>query len=305
MSLSISSTHQTTPAPAMGSTTLAGQGNVTAFASSLASAVANVQQQVTQAQAQWQQQATQFDVSSLGNAVSGLTALLGQFNQALQQLSVGAAPATALAAAAERVAPQAAVATNTNTGAVAGTVAAGGLATQSQPVASQASNTELWVRAALNQAMAQSRANGYDPETSHSVNTLRGYFSGDAQARGNAIHSISSTLLSAGGAYETSDYGVHAIAGGAPEGLDTSMPTFKTPWDKDWNRPSLYDMVNSTMGWSGAANAFNFADPANRDAVLNRKLSDAEIHAFQAGSVPTDMQALIDQYRSRTTAAAG
>ena len=83
------------------------------------------------------------------------------------------------------------------------------------------------------------------------------------------------------------------------------MPTFKTPWDKDWNRPSLYDMVNSTMGWSGAANAFNFADPANRDAVLNRKLSDAEIHAFQAGSVPTDMQALIDQYRSRTTAAAG
>lgn len=303
MSLSISSTHQTTPAPAMGSTTLAGQGNVTAFASSLASAVANVQQQVTQAQAQWQQQATQFDVSGLGNAVSGLTALLGQFNQALQQLSGGGAPASAPAVATERVAPQAAVATHT--GAVAGTVATSGLATQSQPGASQASNTELWVRAALNQAVAQSRANGYDPETSHAVNTLRGYFSGDAQARSNAIHSISHTLLGAGGAYETSDFGVHAIAGSAPEGLDTSMPTFKTPWDKDWNRPSLYDMVNSTMGWSGAANAFNFADPANRDAVLNRKLSDAEIHAFQAGSVPTDMQALIDQYRSRTTAAAG
>ena len=79
---------------------------------------------------------------------------------------------------------------------------------------------------------------------------VRGYFSGDAQARSNAI-------------------------------------------------------LNSTMGWSGAANAFNFADPANRDAVLNRKLSDNEIRAFQAGSVPTDMQALIDQYRSRTTAAAG
>ena len=197
MSLSISSTHQTTPAPAMGSTTLAGQGNVTAFASSLASAVANVQQQVTQAQAQWQQQATQFDVSSLGNAVSGLTALLGQFNQALQQLSVGAPPATAPAAAAERVAPQAAVATDT--GAVAGTVAASGQATQNQPVASQASNTELWVRAALNKTIAQAKSNGYDPETSHAVNTLRGYFSGDAQARGNAIHSISSTLLGAGG----------------------------------------------------------------------------------------------------------
>jgi hypothetical protein len=87
MSLSVSSTNQTTPVPITGGTALAGQGNVTAFANSLASAVANVQQQVTQAQAQWQQQATQFDVSSLGNAVSGLTALLGQFNQALQQLS--------------------------------------------------------------------------------------------------------------------------------------------------------------------------------------------------------------------------
>lgn len=303
MSLSVSPTNQTTPVPITGVTALAGQGNAAAFAGSLASAVASVQQQVTQAQAQWQQQATQFDVSSLGNAVSGLTALLGQFNQALQQLSVGAAPATAPAAAAERVAPQAAVATNT--GAVAGTVAASGLASQSQPVASQASNTELWVRAALNQAIAQSRADGYDPETSHAVNTLRGYFSGDAQARGNAIHSISSILLSAGGAYETSDYGVHAIAGGAPEGLDTSMPTLKTPWDKDWNRPSLYDMINSTMGWSGAANAFNFADPANRDAVLNRKLSDAEVSAFQSGSVPSDMRALVEQYRSRTTAVAG
>lgn len=288
MSLNVSSTNQTTPVPITGGTALAGQGNAAAFAGSLASAVASVQQQVTQAQAQWQQQGTQFDVSSLGNAVSGLTALLGQFNQALQQLSVGAAPATAPAAAAERVAPQAAVATNT--GAVAGTVAASGLATQSQPVASQVSNTELWVRAALNKTIAQAKSNGYDPETLYSVNTLRGYFSGDAQARSNAIHSISHTVLN---------------AGGAPEGLDTSMPTFKTPWDKDWNRPSLYDMINSSMGWPGSANAVNFADPANRDAVLNRKLSDAEVSAFQSGSVPSDMRALIEQYRSRTTAVAG
>jgi hypothetical protein len=285
MSLSVSSTNQTTPVPITGGTALAGQGNVTAFANSLASAVANVQQQVTQAQAQWQQQATQFDVSSLGNAVSGLTALLGQFNQALQQLSVGAPPATAPAAAAERVAPQAAVATS-------------GQATQNQPVASQASNTELWVRAALNKTIAQAKSNGYDPETLYSVNTLRGYFSGDAQARSNAIHSISHTVLNAGGAYETNDFGVHAIAGAAPEGLDTSMPTFKTAWDKDWNRPSLYDMINSTMGWPGSANAVNFADPANRDAVLNRKLSDAEVQLFQSGNVPPELKALITQYRT-------
>lgn len=308
MSLSVTSTNQITPATALGGPTAAGHGNVAAFASSLTTAVASVQQQVTQAQAQWQQQATPFDVSDLGNAVSGLTALLAQFSQALQQLPGGGAPAGAPAAETKRVLPQAAVATNT--GAVAGAVANSGPATPSQPsasqpAASQTSNTELWVRAALNQAVAQSKANGYNPETSHAVNTLRGYFSDDAQARGNAIRSISPTLLGAGGAYETNDAGVHAIAGGAPQGLDTSMPTFKTTWDQNWNRPSLYDMVNSTMGWSGAASAVNFADPANRDAVLNRKLSDAEVHAFQAGAMPADLQALIDQYRSRTTAAPG
>jgi hypothetical protein len=156
----------------------------------------------------------------------------------------------------------------------------------------------LWVRAALNKTIAQAKSNGYDPETLYSVNTLRGYFSGDAQARSNAIHSISHTVLNAGGAYETNDFGVHAIAGAAPEGLDTSMPTFKTAWDKDWNRPSLYDMVNSTMGWPGSANAVNFADPANRDAVLNRKLSDAEVQLFQSGNVPPELKALITQYRT-------
>jgi hypothetical protein len=309
MSLSVTSTNQTTPATTTGGPTSTGHGNAAAFASSLTTAVASVQQQVTQAQAQWQQQATPFNVSGLGNTVSGLTTLLAQFSQALQQLPGGRASAGAPAAETKRVSPQAAVATNT--GAVAaGAVANSGPATPSQPAASQpaasqASNTELWVRAALNQAVAQSKANGYNPETSHAVNTLRGYFSDDAQARGNAIRSISPTLLGAGGAYETNDSGVHAIAGGAPQGLDTSTPTFKTTWNKNWNRPSLHDMVNSTLGWSGAANAVNFADPANRDAGLNRKLSDAEIRTFQAGGVPADLQALIDQYRGRTTAAPG
>jgi len=279
----------------MGSTTLAGQGNVTAFANSLASAVASVQQQVTQAQAQWQQQASQFDASGLGNAVSGLTALLGQFSVALQQLSGTDAPASA-GGATDRAAPQALA---TTTAAVTGTASNADLATTpDQASASQADNTELWVRAALNKAIAQAKSNGYDPETLHSVNTLRGYFSGDAQARSNAIHSISHILLGTGGAYETNDFGVHAIAGAAPEGLDTSMPTFKTSWDKDWNRPSLYDMVNSTVGWSGAANAVNFADPVNRDAALSRKLSDAEVRLFQAGTLTPELQALVAQYRA-------
>lgn len=289
MSLSVTSTYTSAVDSSVASASVAGQGQVAAFAQSLASAVASVQQQVSQVQAQWQQQqASQLDASGLGNTVSGLTTLLGQFSQALQQLSWGVQFASTPAVT-ERVAPQSITA-----------VANDAALQQSQAQAnqSQASNTELWVRAALNQAIAQAKVNGRDPEVLDGVNTLRGYFSGDAQARSTAIHSIPTSLLSAGGAYETNDFGVQAVAGKPPEGLDTSMPTFKTAWDKDWNRPSLYDMVNSTMGWSGAANAINFADPANRDAALSRKLSDAEVQLFQAGTLTPELQALVAQYRT-------
>lgn len=165
--------------------------------------------------------------------------------------------------------------------------------------------TDKWMTAALNKAISQAQANGYDPEKSHAVNTLRGYFSGDAQARSSAIHSLDSTMLTAGGAYETFDYGVHTIAGAPPEGMDTNMPSFKTAYDKDWNRPSLYDMINSSLGWQGetpgsSAQHINFADPANRDAALNRKLSDAEIAAFQAGQLPAELQVQVARYRNAT-----
>ena len=155
--------------------------------------------------------------------------------------------------------------------------------------------TDQWVIAALNKAIEQNVANGYDPEKSHTVNTLRGYFSGDAQARSRAIHSLDSNMLKAGGAYETVDYGLHIIAGAPPEGMNTSMPTFKSAYDKDWDRPSLYDMINSSLGWSEKANLY--ADPASRDAALNRKLSDAEITAFQSGTLTPDLQALVAKYR--------
>lgn len=171
----------------------------------------------------------------------------------------------------------------------------------------QANNpTDKWVAAALNKSIAQAEANGYDPEKSHAVNTLRGYFSGDAQARSNAIHSLSSAMLEAGGAYETFDYGVHTIAGKAPpDSMNTTMPSFKTAFDKDWNRPSLYDMINSSLGWPGdvpgaSGKPVNFADPSLRDDALNRKLSDAEITAFQTGQLTPELQALVHQYRSAT-----
>ena len=159
----------------------------------------------------------------------------------------------------------------------------------------QSHSTDQWVIAALNKAIEQSVANGYDPEKSNAVNTLRGYFSGDAQARSNAIHSLDSNMLKAGGAYETVDYGLHVIAGAPPEGMNTTMPTFKSAYDKDWERPSVYDMINSSVGWSEKANSY--ADPATRDAALNRKLSDAEILAFQDGTLTPALAAMVAKLR--------
>jgi hypothetical protein len=159
----------------------------------------------------------------------------------------------------------------------------------------QSNPTDQWVIAALNKAIDQNVANGCDPEKSSAVNTLRGYFSGDAQARSRAIHSLDSEMLQAGGAYETTDYGLHIIAGAPPEGMNTTMPIFKSAYDKDWERPSLYDMINSAMGWPEKAGSYG--DPSSRDAALNRKLSDAEIRAFQDGALTPELAALVTKYR--------
>ena len=54
-------------------------------------------------------------------------------------------------------------------------------------------------------------------------------------------------------------------------------------------------MINSSMGWTGREP--NYADPKNRDANLNRRLTDAEIRAFQDGRLTPELTNLVTQYR--------
>lgn len=262
-----------------GQRSAAASGGVQAdFSARLAQALGAVQQSLEQLRAQWAQVAQQpagvVSVPQEAQAqVDALSQLLGQFQQ------------VAPSGGTERQAP--------------GEGAAPGVQAQEPTALEQ--NTELWVRAALNQSIARARVNGYDPEKSHAINTLRGYFSGDAQARSNAIHFVNRAMLEAAGAYETADDGVHGIAGAPPQGMDVSMPEFKTAYDKDWSRPSLYDMINSRFGWidteGQARQAVNYADPALRDEALNRKLTDQEIQAFQTDTLTPQLQALVNKYR--------
>ena len=288
-----------------------------AFSGSLDQAVDAMEQVMQGVRGSFSSGQVPADKAVLESAVNGLNALLGQFTQALQLLGPEPSPASESVGRADAAGAGAGAGASSAsvTEALKAALAAGADAANkdsaalkpSAPAVAQATNpTEQWVLAALNRSIAQAKANGYDPEKSHSVNTLRGYFSGDAQAKSNAIHSLDRSMLAAGGAYETFDYGVHTIAGAAPQGMDTSMPDFKTAFDKDWNRPSLYDQINSSLGWPGGASGtsatpVNFADPANRDAVLNRKLSDAEVAAFQSGQLTPELQAQVSQYRSATT----
>lgn len=284
-----------------------------AFSGSLSQAVDAMQHVVQEVRGSLSSGQVPADKTALESAVNGLNALLGQFTQALQLVASEQSPASEPvgSAGAGAGASSASVTDALKAALAAGAGAANKDSVALKPsapaaAAAQAANpTEQWVLAALNRSIAQAEVNGYDPEKSHSVNTLRGYFSGDAQAKSNAIHSLDRSMLAAGGAYETFDYGVHTIAGAAPKGMDTSMPDFKTAFDKDWNRPSLYDQINSSLGWpggvtSGSGTPVNFADPANRDAVLNRKLSDAEVAAFQSGQLTPELQAQVSQYRSAT-----
>lgn len=225
-------------------------------------------------------------------ALARLEELMLQLSQALGGSAPAQAPAQGSGNATGSAFAGASPALGVGSAAASAAPPAPALAT---PAASQ-NNTEQWIVAGINRAIAQCKINGYDPEQSSAVNTLRGYFSGDAQARSQAIHSLDPNLLAQGGAYETFDFGVHAIAGTPPQGLDTTMPTFKTAFDKDWSRPSFYDMINSTKGWPG--DGVNYADPANRDAELNRKLSDAEISSFQNATLTPDLQALVQHYRT-------
>lgn len=160
----------------------------------------------------------------------------------------------------------------------------------------QASSTNA-VNYALQQAIAASQRNGYDPESSWQVNTLRGYFSDDPQAKANALleaERYAQQLIP--GAYRTADYG-HAGIAGFNQQFET--PTFKSAYNQQWNTPTLYDMINSTIGWSAQNN--NYADPSKRTAELNRKLTDDEIRAFQSGQLTPALQSVVSQYRGGTS----
>jgi hypothetical protein len=160
----------------------------------------------------------------------------------------------------------------------------------------QASSTNA-VNYALQQAIAASQRNGYDPESSWQVNTLRGYFSDDPQAKANALleaERYAQQLIP--GAYRTADYG-HAGIAGFNQQFET--PTFKSAYNQQWNTPTLYDMINSTIGWSAQNN--NYADPSKRTAELNRKLTDDEIRAFQSGRLTPALQSVVSQYRGGTS----
>jgi hypothetical protein len=146
------------------------------------------------------------------------------------------------------------------------------------------------VNTALQQAIAQARANGYDPEKSWQVNTLRGYFSDNPQARAEAMQQAAGML----GANLTADYGHLGVRG--YEGQTTTTPTFTGAWNPNWNVPTLYDMINSTYGWNGSE-AANYADPSKRTAELNRKLTDAEIKSFQDGKLTPELERVVSQIR--------
>lgn len=98
------------------------------------------------------------------------------------------------------------------------------------------------VNTALQQAIAQARANGYDPEKSWQVNTLRGYFSDNHQARAEAMQQAAGML----GANLTADYGHLGVRG--YEGQTTTTPTFTGAWNPNWQQASQ----TSQAGASGA-----------------------------------------------------
>lgn len=272
-------------------------GTASSFTDSLALALDAVTQSVQSARVQLSMDQPQQDALAMQATAQALSALASQFKQALERLTDTTKPVDAASQTGMQNTQAMASSALAQASALAHNTAVPEVANQRQ-----VSTTEQWVRVALNRSIAQSQANGYDPEKSHMVNTLRGYFSGDAQARSNAIHSIDRAMLEAGGAYETNDGGTHAIAGNPPKDGDISMPTFKTAYDKDWSRPSLYDQINSSLGWESGTEGevgkpVNFADPANRDAILNRKLTDDEVAAFQSGNLSANLKALVEQYR--------
>lgn len=105
------------------------------------------------------------------------------------------------------------------------------------------------VNTALQQAIAQARANGYDPEKSWRVNTLRGYFSDNPQARAEAMQQAAGML----GANLTADYGHLGVRG--YEGQTTTTPTFTGAWNPNWQQASQTSQAGAGGTASGGAPA--------------------------------------------------
>ena len=103
------------------------------------------------------------------------------------------------------------------------------------------------VNTALQQAIAQARANGYDPEKSWQVNTLRGYFSDNPQARAEAMQQAAGML----GANLTADYGHLGVRG--YEGQTTTTPTFTGAWNPNWQQASQTSQAGAGGTASGSA----------------------------------------------------
>ena len=106
------------------------------------------------------------------------------------------------------------------------------------------------VNYALTRAIETQRVNGYDPEKSHAVQTLRGYYSDDPALRSAAVREAVYYVKQADpDAYETGDYGHHAIVG-----FDQTVaaPTFQTAFDKDWNRSVVSQYSGGGASGGGA-----------------------------------------------------
>lgn len=156
-------------------------------------------------------------------------------------------------------------------------------------------NNQDVINAALNIAIERAIGNGIKPEDSTVVQWMRG-FAEDPSRRGQALTTAASILGTAGvkDVAVTADYGFMAVLADVSK-LNTNPPKFEKAYDPQWDRPSMYDMINSTFGWT--EQSANYGDPKNRTPELNRKLTDDEIRAFQNGTLDAATLAQVEKWR--------